>query len=327
MKLLVMTVALFLQPTFFSQSEPTLIFSDSVEILSVEVRDITPRVFEPTATFSSSEAIPEIDPTPNPCVEISNASELLCYPEYEDRNYRYFRELAADGKTAIVMRYNSITQKREALYSGEVEHILWVKDGYAALMIGGLGRVYVIPGEFSNSTPINFSLTLNIVALTTQQVIYSTPAHWIGPQSSIWAPTAFFLTPDWLHIDRRYYSDVNQVGVAKNSLLHLKTGEVRELDGLLGGRNSSLGNGWYVMTPPGNYEFLTRISLYNLNTHETVPIVSTGGMMDTSVGLAILSDSEFQITVREWAYDDNPYGYRAVRETVYVVRINGVELS
>lgn len=324
MKLLIMSLIVLTTSRIALQPEPTVLFSDRVEVLSMEVRDIAPPAPEPSATSIPVEVIPEIQPTSNPCVTASNTGKLLCYPEYEDQNYSYFRERAPNGKTATVVRYNPVTKIREELYTGEVEHILWVQSGYAALMMGGLGRVYVIPGEFSNATAINAALALNIIDLTTKEVIYSTPAEWFGPQSSIWTPNAFFLTPEWLQIDRRYYSDVNQVGAAKNSLVHVLTGEVVELDGLLG--RNSLGNGWYVMTPPGIVVLPGRIGLYNLDTHETIAVVQLDGMMDASVGLVALPDNAFQITVQDWANDD-PYGYRAVRETVYVVRINGVELT
>lgn len=322
MKLLIAGLMLLTTSAFVLQPDPTVIFSDRVEVLSTELRDIAPPVFEPTATIIPVDVIPEIQPTSNPCVKISNASELLCYPEYEDQNYGYFRELAADGKTATVVRYNPLTQEREALYSGEIEHILWVQNGYAALMIGSRGRVYVIPGDLPNASPISAGLALNIIDLASQQVIYSTPAQWYGPQSTIWTPNVFFVTPDWLHIDRRYYSDVNQVGAAKNSLVHLRTYEVVELDGQLS--RAALGNDWYVLMPPGNFEFLTLISFYNLKTHEMMPIVNIEGQPNASVGLHPLPNNEFQITVQE-ATPENPY--QPIRETVYVVRIQGVETS
>ncbi|MEZ4668391.1 MAG: hypothetical protein R3E39_10790 [Anaerolineae bacterium] len=244
----------------------------------------------------------------------------LCDLEYgEWLGDGYFRVLSEDGKTATVIHYTPQTQRREELYSGEVEHILWVQQGYAALMVSDLGRVYVKPGEFLDVTGISTSLALNIVDLATKRVLYTTPAQWYGPKSTIWTPSAYFVSEDWLQIDRRYYADPNQNGAAHNSLVNVKTGTVREIAGQID--RKSLGNGWSILLPAGNFEYLTQLNLYNLTTQETVPVANIKDLQDASIGLIALANNLFQITLRQNSPNQPP------REMVFVVRIAGVMLQ
>ncbi len=117
----------------------------------------------------------------------------LCIAEYGPQDGTgYYRDVAKDGKTATLVRFNPVTGQRANLYRAEIEQVLWVStdERYAALVLDDNGRIDTRPGRHMHIQGALGHPRLAILNLATGKRLYETEEEflWWDQPLGTWLP-------------------------------------------------------------------------------------------------------------------------------------------
>lgn len=241
-----------------------------------------------------------------------------CFLEFQSKaGANYYRAVTPNRKQATVARFDAETGEHVDLYSGEVERIFWVSadERYAALALDTSGVVDLLPGAGAFSSRYT-QTELTIVDLTTGQALYNDTPMTFDNTIGVWSASVFEVREGWLWV----VSD-RDPALGPNRLIHVADGQA-EADLLDAHLSTEVGGGWFIITPPGRWDYRW-VKLYNIDTKQTAAVGDVTAFPEYTMGINRLEDSTFEVIVQCCSISPDAFQYEY--EAHYTVRVQGVE--